>query len=406
MSEQTDKNNVVEAEGLTKIFRDFWNREKAKAVNGIDFTVKKGQIFGLLGPNGSGKSTTVKMILGLLYPTRGTLKVFGKDPQNVEIKSRIGYLPEETYLYRYLTATETLDFYGSLFGLDKAMRKERGEQLLNMVGLAHAFNRPVGEFSKGMARRIGLAQALINDPDLVILDEPTSGLDPIGCREVKDVIRLLASRGKTVILCSHLLADVQDLCDDVMVLYGGTIRAKGALNEILQVEDKTRMVCPTLSEQTVAELQQWLLAHGVKAPGEVKVDHPVRNLEDFFLDVVRKAREQNVATYGAHDSGEVPEYLEDSQGAAVLESLHRRGAKDEAALAQAIKAREQAADLEKPAEVDVNKLASLDGKKVLDEKQPTAVEKSAEEAAAEAARKKEANDRLKNLMGGAGSENK
>ena len=218
---------VVEAVGLTKIFKDFWNREKARAVNGIDFTVKKGQVFGLLGPNGSGKSTTVKMILGLLYPTRGVLKVFGEDPQNVEIKSRIGYLPEETYLYRYLTAMETLDFYGALFGLSPKMRRERSEQLLNMVGLAHAFNRRVGEFSKGMARRIGLAQALVNDPDLVILDEPTSGLDPIGCREVKDVIRLLASRGKTVILCSHLLADVQDVCDDMLVLYGGKVRANG-----------------------------------------------------------------------------------------------------------------------------------------------------------------------------------
>ena len=147
MSDESDSNIVVQAEGLTKIFRDFWNRPKALAVNGIDFTVRKGQIFGLLGPNGSGKSTTVKMILGLLYPTRGVIKVFGKDPQDVEIKSRIGYLPEETYLYRYLTATETLDFYGSLFGMDATMRKERSEQLLNMVGLAHAFNRPVGEFS-------------------------------------------------------------------------------------------------------------------------------------------------------------------------------------------------------------------------------------------------------------------
>lgn len=392
MSEQLENNVVVEAKGLTKEFRDFWNRPKAKAVNGIDFKVKKGQIFGLLGPNGSGKSTTVKMILGLLYPTRGKLKVFGKDPQDVEIKSRIGYLPEETYLYRYLTATETLDFYGSLFGLDKAMRKERGEQLLNMVGLAHAFNRPVGEFSKGMARRIGLAQALINDPDLVILDEPTSGLDPIGCREVKDVIRLLASRGKTVILCSHLLADVQDLCDEVMVLYGGLVRANGSLGEILQQEDKTRVVCPTLSEKTVAELREWLAAHGA---ADASVDHPVRNLEDFFLEVVRQAREQNVATHGAHGSGEVPEYLADTDSAAVLESLHRRGEADNAALLKTLNA-EKAEDA-KAEEVDVNKLASLDGKTVLEDK---SAEKSEEEKAADEARKREANDKLKNLVGG------
>ena len=396
MADKQDNGMVVEAEGLTKIFRDFWNRPKARAVNGIDFTVRKGQIFGLLGPNGSGKSTTVKMILGLLYPTRGKLKVFGRDPQNVEIKSRIGYLPEETYLYRYLTATETLDFYGSLFGLDKSVRRERSEQLLNMVGLAHAFNRPVGEFSKGMARRIGLAQALINDPDLVILDEPTSGLDPIGCREVKDVIRLLASRGKTVILCSHLLADVQDLCDDVMVLYGGTIRANGPLKDILQEADKTRVVCPPLSPETARELQSWLLAHGTATAGDISIDHPVQNLEDFFLEVVRRAREQNVASSGAQGNGEVPEYLVDADGAAVLESLHRRGAADNDALVAALKAKEAQQTEPAPAAVDQGKLASLEGHAVLQDAQP---QLSEEEKAAAEARKREQNEKLKSLMG-------
>lgn len=396
MADKQDNGMVVEAEGLTKVFRDFWNRPKARAVNGIDFTVRKGQIFGLLGPNGSGKSTTVKMILGLLYPTRGKLKVFGRDPQNVEIKSRIGYLPEETYLYRYLTATETLDFYGSLFGLDKSVRRERSEQLLNMVGLAHAFNRPVGEFSKGMARRIGLAQALINDPDLVILDEPTSGLDPIGCREVKDVIRLLASRGKTVILCSHLLADVQDLCDDVMVLYGGTIRANGPLKDILQEADKTRVVCPTLSPETAQELQSWLLAHGIDKAGDIRIDHPVQNLEDFFLEVVRRAREQNVASSGAQGNGEVPEYLVDADGAAVLESLHRRGAADNDALVAALKAKEAQQAEPAPAAVDQGKLASLEGHAVLQDSQP---QLSDEEKAAAEARKREQNEKLKSLMG-------
>ncbi len=396
MADKQDNGMVVEAEGLTKVFRDFWNRPKARAVNGIDFTVRKGQIFGLLGPNGSGKSTTVKMILGLLYPTRGKLKVFGRDPQNVEIKSRIGYLPEETYLYRYLTATETLDFYGSLFGLDKSVRRERSEQLLNMVGLAHAFNRPVGEFSKGMARRIGLAQALINDPDLVILDEPTSGLDPIGCREVKDVIRLLASRGKTVILCSHLLADVQDLCDDVMVLYGGTIRANGPLKDILQEADKTRVVCPTLSPETAQELQSWLLAHGIDKAGDIRIDHPVQNLEDFFLEVVRRAREQNVASSGAQGNGEVPEYLVDADGAAVLESLHRRGAADNDALVAALKAKEAQQAEPASAAVDQGKLASLEGHAVLQDAQP---QLSDEEKAAAEARKREQNEKLKSLMG-------
>lgn len=303
---------IVEAVGLTKVFKDFWGRPKARAVNGIDFAVRQGQVFGLLGPNGSGKSTTVKMILGLLYPTRGSLRVFGENPEDVATKQRIGYLPEETYLYKYLTAEETLDFFGALFAIPPSERAQRSRQLLEMVGLANSYNRPVGEFSKGMARRIGLAQALVNDPDLVILDEPTSGLDPIGCREVKDVIRLLAGRGKTVILCSHLLADVQDVCDEVVILYGGRIRSQGPLREILKVEDRTRVVMPRLDETKVSELLTWLKQHG--AAGEVNVDHPIRNLEDFFLDVVRSARDASLETAGAQSGGQIAAYLRGTAG--------------------------------------------------------------------------------------------
>lgn len=336
MADTNTASVVVEAVGLTKIFKDFWGRPKARAVNGIDFSIKPGEVFGLLGPNGSGKSTTIKMILGLLYPTRGKLEVFGQDPANVDMKSRIGYLPEETYLYKYLTAFETLDFYGALFGLPAEQRKERANQLLEMVGLAHATDRPVGEFSKGMARRIGLAQALVNDPDLVILDEPTSGLDPIGCREVKDVIRLLASRGKTIILCSHLLADVQDVCQRVVVLYGGQIRAQGELKDILREDDKTQVVVPHLSEATIRELKEFLASRGVK--GDIQIDNPDRNLEDFFLDVVRKASEQKAATAGAHAGGEIPAYLAgDGQGGsqAVLDALRRRPEEEQAKAAAA-----------------------------------------------------------------------
>ncbi|MGC8989440.1 MAG: ABC transporter ATP-binding protein, partial [Verrucomicrobiia bacterium] len=197
---------VVSVRGLTKIFKDFWGRPKARAVDNVSFDVRRGEVFGLLGPNGSGKSTTVKMILGLLYPTKGIIEVFGHSPRHVATKQRIGYLPEESYLYRYLDSAETLDFFGNLFHLPNKERRKRIEQLLEMVGLAEVRRRTIGEFSKGMQRRIGLAQALINDPDLVLLDEPTSGLDPIGCREVKDLILALARRGKTVILSSHLLA--------------------------------------------------------------------------------------------------------------------------------------------------------------------------------------------------------
>ena len=187
--------NVVEAVGLTKEFKDFWNRPKAKAVNDIDFEVREGEVLGLLGPNGSGKSTTVKMLLGLLYPTAGRLTVFGRSPRDVDTKKMIGYLPEETYLYKYLTAAETLDFFASLFNLSAEERRLRTEQLLDMVGLSHARNRQVGEFSKGMARRIGLAQAMINDPAFLILDEPPP-----------DSIRSAARRSRTSSACSRSAA--------------------------------------------------------------------------------------------------------------------------------------------------------------------------------------------------------
>src|SRR5258708_8604310 len=218
---------VVSVRGLTKVFKDFWGRARARARDHVDFEVRRGEVFGLLGPNGSGKSTTVKLLLGLLYPTRGQIEVFNHSPRHVATKARIGYLPEESYLYRYLNSRETLDFFGNLFHLDKNHRDNRGEQLLEMVGLSQTRTRAVGEFSKGMQRRIGLAQALINDPDLVILDEPTSGLDPIGCREVEDLIVALARRGKTVILNSHPLSHVHDLCDRVVIYYGGQIHAIG-----------------------------------------------------------------------------------------------------------------------------------------------------------------------------------
>ena len=387
-----DKHNlVVEAIGLSKVFKDFWGRPKARAVNGIDFSVQQGQVFGLLGPNGSGKSTTVKMILGLLYPSRGILKVFGEEPQNVDMKSRIGYLPEETYLYRYLTAMETLDFFGALFGLSVDKRRERCTQLLEMVGLAHAIDRPVGEFSKGMARRIGLAQALVNDPDLVILDEPTSGLDPIGCREVKDVIRLLASRGKTVILCSHLLADVQDVCDDVLMLYGGKVQVDGSLKEILLEEDKTRVITPRLSPATVQELQQWLLAHGVSSDADIHIDTPLRNLEDFFLDMVRQARASSVDTAGAHSGGEIPAYLLDggklaaNRQQAILETLRRPEQVPQPVAANVAPAQ--------PA-VNLEKLEALGSAPAKPVKEPDP-DQAASEAAAKA--RQEANAKLANL---------
>ena len=297
---------VVSVRGLTKVFKDFWNRPKARAVDNVDFEVRQGEVFGLLGPNGSGKSTTVKLLLGLLNPTKGHIEVFGHSPRHVQTKSRIGYLPEESYLYRYLNSRETLDFFGNLFHLNKADRDNRAEQLLEMVGLGKTQTRAVGEFSKGMQRRIGLAQALINDPDLVILDEPTAGLDPIGCREVKDLIIALARRGKTVILSSHLLSDVEDVCDRVVIYYGGKIQAAGTLKDLLATPDTLRITTPVLPRETLEKVLATIRKD--ITTGEVRVDNPTQNLESYFLDVVNKARSAQ-ETSGAQSGARVAEYL-------------------------------------------------------------------------------------------------
>jgi ABC-2 type transport system ATP-binding protein len=298
---------VVSVRGLTKVFKDFWNRPKARAVDNVDFDVRRGEVFGLLGPNGSGKSTTVKLLLGLLYPTKGHIEVFGHSPRHVQTKSRIGYLPEESYLYRYLNSRETLDFFGNLFHLDKGERDNRVEQLLEMVGLSQTRMRTVGEFSKGMQRRIGLAQALINDPDLIILDEPTSGLDPIGCREVKDLILALARRGKTVILSSHLLSDVEDVCDRVVIYYGGRIQAMGTLKDLLATPDAIRITTPALPRETMERVLE-IIRKDV-AGDKVRIDTPTQNLESYFLDVVQKARRAASETSGATSGARVAAYL-------------------------------------------------------------------------------------------------
>ncbi|MCK5850154.1 MAG: ABC transporter ATP-binding protein [Kiritimatiellae bacterium] len=306
-SEKTDF--VLEISGLTKVFSDFWRRAKVKAVDNLDLNVRRGEVFGLLGPNGSGKSTTIKIILGLLHPTSGAISVFNKAPGNVGIKKKIGYLPEESYLYNYLTPRETLDFYARLFDIGRQIRGERIDQLLDMAGLTHAADRPVGEFSKGMARRVGLAQALINNPELVVLDEPTSGLDPIGCRQVKDLILALARQGKTVILSSHLLADVEDVCDRIAILYNGSIHAHGMVNELLKVDDSSRFTMPVLSSDQTKTIINLIKEKTGAMP---QVDHPSRDLEQFFLDVVEQAHGDAAYQSGVARSGNLPEYLNSS----------------------------------------------------------------------------------------------
>ncbi len=346
---------VVSVRGLTKVFKDFWNRPKARAVDNVDFDVRRGEVFGLLGPNGSGKSTTVKLLLGLLHPTKGHIEVFGHSPRHVQTKSRIGYLPEESYLYRYLNSRETLDFFGSLFHLSRGERDNRAGQLLEMVGLSQVQTRAVGEFSKGMQRRIGLAQALINDPDLVILDEPTSGLDPIGCREMKDLILALSRRGKTVILSSHLLADVEDVCDRVVIYYGGKIQAMGTLKELLAEPDTLRITTPVLPRETLARVLD-VIRRDVAAD-KVRVDNPTQNLESYFLDVVQKARAAAAETSGAQSGARVAAYLragaEDRPPAEkILERLALPPAAQPAA-------GQKPAPPAAPPAVDANKLAAL-----------------------------------------------
>jgi len=278
---------IIEARALTKTFRDFWGRPKVHAVKGINLQVRAGEIFGLLGPNGSGKSTTIKMILGLLHPTSGHLSVLGKSPRDVSVKSRMGFMPEESYLYKYLTAVEILTFYANLAGLSGSDRTERVEGMIERMGLHAARNRPVGEFSKGMARRVGLAQALLNDPDLILLDEPTSGLDPIACREVKDLLLALAARGKTILICSHHLADMQDLSNRVAILLEGEVCASGSVTELLATPDIIRLTLPSPSREKLSAMLDYLERETGTRPG---IDHTGRTLESVFIETVTRRR--------------------------------------------------------------------------------------------------------------------
>lgn len=304
---------VVRCSGLTKIFRDFWMRNRVCAVDGIGLEIYRGEVFGLLGPNGSGKSTTVKLILGLLHRTSGRITVFGKRAEDVATKKMIGYLPEESYLYRFLNARETLDYYGRLFHQNRKQRRKRIDMLLEMVGLEAVQRRPVGEYSKGMQRRIGLAQALINDPQLLILDEPTTGLDPIGTHQIKDLILELKRRGKTVLLCSHLLADVEDVCDRVAIMYGGKIRSEGTVDDLLVRQGMTTIHTPELDAKTIQEIEELLHRRGKAIE---RVEQPRQKLEAHFLDIVHGALADGLKTSGAKSGGRLAEFLMDEARAA------------------------------------------------------------------------------------------
>ena len=248
---------LIKLQEVTKTFKDFWGKPKVVAVKNLSLSIEKGEIFGLLGPNGSGKSTTLKLILGLLYPTRGRIAVLGKPPGDNIAKQFIGYLPEEDYLYSYLNGRETLDFYGKIFNLPLRIRRERIDFLIDLLGIKAYQRRPVGEYSKGMARRIGFASALINDPDLLILDEPTNGMDPIGTKEMKTIFLQLKAKGKTMVISTHLLSDIESICDRVGILYQG---------ELIAIDKVDKLLLPYKGES--------------------------HRMENFFLDKIYKEREE------------------------------------------------------------------------------------------------------------------
>jgi ABC-2 type transport system ATP-binding protein len=298
---------AISIRDLVKVFGDFWRRPRVRAVDGLTLDIMPGEVFGLLGPNGSGKSTTLKILLGLLHPTGGVVRVLGRPPQDVAVKKMIGYVPEENYLYAGLTPRETLDFFGQICGLARDVRRERVHALLDMAGLMDAADRPVGEFSKGMARRVALAQALVNHPRLVILDEPTAGLDPIGCRQMKDIIRALAAAGCTVVLSSHLLADVADVCGRVAILFNGKAHAVGAISDLLERKEAIQLSLPAPDGEGLKGLLRCIEERTGLKPA---VEHPAADLEQFFLDVVARAHAQAGYATGASPQAHLPAFLQ------------------------------------------------------------------------------------------------
>ena len=280
-------NSAVRTEGLTKVYKDFWRRKSVSALTNLNLNIERGEIFGLLGPNGSGKTTTVKLLIGLLFPTSGKSWLLGCPSVDLKVKSKIGFLPEESYLYKFLNAEEILDFYGKLFGIPKTERRLRIDKLIDDVGLHPYRKRPLSQYSKGMLRRIGLAQAIINEPELVILDEPTSGLDPIASREIKDIILDFKRQGKTVILCSHLLADVQNICDRIAILNKGVLQVMGSVRELLSQKDVIEFVVKNLSDNDIQAVETFIKSRS----GDVlSINHPVSTLEELFLTIIQQSK--------------------------------------------------------------------------------------------------------------------
>lgn len=276
--------NAVSLKNLTRIYPVPLRRERLVAVRDLSLEVREGEVYGLLGPNGSGKSTTLKMLLGLVTPTSGTAEVFGHDSRAFAARSEVGFLPENPYFYKFLTAAETLRFYGKLCGLGGAKLKARIDELLALVGLEDARNRRVGSYSKGMLQRIGLAQAIIQDPRLVVLDEPTAGVDPAGSRQIRDLILGLKQRGMTVLLTSHLLEQVQEVCDRVGIMARGRLLREGNLDDLVAVDNQTQFVVENAPADLAAEIGALVASRGGNL---VETRRPQRTLEKVFLEVTQ-----------------------------------------------------------------------------------------------------------------------
>jgi len=252
--------NVVEIDNLTKDYETgFFRKKKVRALDGLSLSVRGGQIFGFLGGNGAGKTTTIKILMGLLFPTAGSAKILGKDIADVDMHREIGYCPENPYFYDYLTARELMNYFGEIFGQEKSLRSKRSEELLEMVKLdKKSWDRQLRKFSKGMLQRVGLAQSLINDPKIVFLDEPMSGLDPVGRREIRELIARLREKGKTVFMSTHILSDIEALCDEVAILRGGSLAATGKLDDLLEKSGEERVFEINLNGITGADLSSRL----------------------------------------------------------------------------------------------------------------------------------------------------
>jgi ABC-2 type transport system ATP-binding protein len=297
---------VIEVKGLAKTFRIGFFRKRVEAVRGIDFEVRRGEIFGLLGPNGAGKTTTIKAILRLIFPTAGTIRLFGALSPGPDAMRRLGYLPESPYVYQYLRAHEFLDLCGRLCGMGPKERRVRADEMIARVGLAHATDRPIGKFSKGMLQRIGLAQALLHDPELLILDEPMSGLDPIGRKEVRDLIVEERARGKTILFTSHILSDVERLCDRVAVLHRGKVTAYGALRELLRPEvQRTEIELADVSD----DLRNRIEALGATVRALEKHLLVITEGESASRAVLRAALEAGARVVSVHEQRETLEAI-------------------------------------------------------------------------------------------------